>query len=188
MSEGNGAAGASAFTGAVNLAEGFSQYSAYSAVGKAAQNQAEANARLIDKQAAEEIRLGNKQAAEYKKKGKLTQASQKTAMAAQGIEVSSGSALDILLETAEITETDVQTIKNNAWRSAYGMKSQAIETRAQGLFDRASAQAQANSSLITSGLKAAGNFNSAFGGPKSKPDSKLSAGTSAGASYRRSGK
>jgi len=157
-------AGSSIFAGTANLAGAYSQYNAYSLEGKYAQAQGEANARLVERQAIDVIRRGEKEAFQYKKKLKLLQGSQKTSLAAQGIEISGDTALDILQETAEVSEIDAMTIRNNAWRESYGLKSQAIEYRAQGKFARAAAQAQAQSSLITGASKAYGNFSEAYGG------------------------
>ena len=129
--------------------------------GRYAQAAAEDNAKILDRQAADVIRRGQDEAAKYKKKIKQMQASQKVALAAQGIDVSGDDALAILQETGEIGEVDAMTIKNNAYREAYGLRAQGIDLRAQGKFARAQAQAEGVSSLLTSGMKAFDSFYSA---------------------------
>jgi len=164
--ESSNASTAAVFSGGLNLASGISQYSASNMQGRYAQAAAEDNARLIDRQAADVVRRGFNEASLYKKKIKQTQASQKVSLAAQGIEISGDTALQILQETAEIGEVDAMTIRNNAYRQAYGLKAQAIDLRAQGKFSRAEASARGMSSLVTSGLKAFDSFYSATSSPK----------------------
>jgi len=181
-----GAGGASALAGTANLAGAYSQYNAYSLEGKFARNAADQSAEYAEKQAQDVIRRGFKEASLYKKKVKQMQGSQKAALAAQGIEISSGSAYDILEETAVMSEVDAMTIKNNAYLEAYGLKAQAINIRAQGRFDQISAKAKATSSLITGGLKAAGNFYESYGGKTGSKENLTIGQANANSPYSRS--
>jgi hypothetical protein len=52
-------------------------------------------------------------------------------MAANGVALDSGSALDVLTSTDVMGEADANTIRDNAGKEAYGYKSQAANYRAQ---------------------------------------------------------
>ena len=68
---------------------------------------------------------------------------------------------------------DVLKIKNNAYREAFGYKTQASNLRAQGQFDESSAKFNANQTLLAGGMKAAGSFAEAYGSyNKNKPSVK----------------
>jgi len=57
--------------------------------------------------------------------------SQRAGMAANGIEIDSGSPLDVLMDTAQLGELDALTIRSNAEREAYGFRSQSGNLMAQ---------------------------------------------------------
>lgn len=162
MADGGASAGillaGSSIAGAVTSA------SASRAQGNFAKRQSEANARLAEIEAEERISKGEKEAFKYRKKIKQMQGSQKAALAAQGISISDGTAFDILSETAEFGEIDAMTIKNNAYKEAFGLKSQAIDYRTQGKFAKLQAQGESFRTLITGGLQAAAYGIDAFGG------------------------
>jgi hypothetical protein len=72
--------------------------------------------------------------------------SQRAAMASNGIEVGSGSPLDVLMDTAQLGELDALTIRSNAEREAYGFRSQSGNLMAQaGLTQMAGRSAQTGS-------------------------------------------
>lgn len=56
---------------------------------------------------------------------------QRAGMAANGIEIDSGSPLDVLMDTASLGELDALTIRSNAEREAYGFRSQQGNLMAQ---------------------------------------------------------
>lgn len=123
------------------------------------QAQAEINARYAEMQAEEVVLRGDKEASEYQKKVSKVVGSQRAALAAQGIEVDSGTAVDLQQEAAETGALDVQTIKNNAWRQAFGYKQEAIQSRFQGRIAAITGTQQVSQarfaerqSLVTGGL------------------------------------
>jgi hypothetical protein len=68
---------------------------------------------------------------------------QRAGMAANGIEIDSGSPLDVLMDTAQLGELDALTIRSNAEREAYGFRSQSGNLMAQaGLTQMAGRSAQ----------------------------------------------
>jgi hypothetical protein len=86
---------------------------------------------------------------------------QRAGMAANGVEIDSGSPLDILMDTAQLGELDALTIRSNAEREAYGFRSQSGNLMAQaGLTQMAGRSAQtagyigAGSTLLSSAATA----------------------------------
>lgn len=88
---------------------------------------------------------------------------QRASMGASGIELDSGSALDILSDTAEIGELEALTIRNNAERDAVNFENQAanygVSSRNAiigGKAKKSAANLAAFGTLISGGGKAAG--------------------------------
>jgi len=168
------AGGGSAITAGAQFFSAFAQSEAIRAEGMIASAQAEfdatqneINARFAEVRATEIIEQGDEDAREYQKKVKQTVGSQRAALAAQGIEVETGTALELQLETAEQGALDVETIKNNAWRQSFGYEQEAVSqrfqaamTRTAGRFQKTQSQAAARQTLVAGGLQAAGSFTS----------------------------
>jgi hypothetical protein len=88
------------------------------------------NASAAEWQAADAVQRGNAAAATERRKGQQTLGTQRAAMAAAGLDISSGSALSILEDTDYFNEADQLTIKSNAAREAWGYKVQASHSMA----------------------------------------------------------
>lgn len=144
------------------LGGAFSQSQALKTQGEFDQFQAETNARFAEIQAEDIIRKGDVEAREHQKKVRLSVGAQRAALAAQGIQVDSGSAFDLQRELAETGVLDTLTIRNNAFRQAFGFEQQAISDRFQGRFDRSASDFKSRSTLITGGLSAVGTGLSGF--------------------------
>jgi hypothetical protein len=149
--------GTSAITGAYTQAEATKMQAKY------AQQQGEANARMMELEAQDAIDRGDKESQTMRKKANLLQGKQRASMAAQGISLDSGSAQDILQETGEMGVEDAMTIKNNAYREAWGLRSQASNARSEGRMTRMGAKYEARSTLLTGGLQAAAYGAEAYG-------------------------
>ena len=80
---------------------------------------------------------------------------QKVNLAAQGIEIDSGTSLEIMEQTREAGARDVMTISNNAWRKGWGMDVESQTFRSEAEFAGLSGKAKARSTLATGGLAAA---------------------------------
>ncbi len=130
--------------------------------GGIAQRFAELNAQAAELRAEQAIRRGEVAVSKFRKSSKILKGRQKAAIAGQGIEVSSGSAAQILEETERMTTEDVIEIRNNAWREAFGLRFEAISLRGQGSFARLQANQDAFSSLLTGGLRATGALQTGF--------------------------
>lgn len=168
---------------AVNQADGQRSAGAYQ------QRMGELNAQRAEAQSVDAIKRGESEAVRYGKKISGMAGSQRAAMAAQGIQIDSGSAGDIIDQTYSMGAEDVQTIRNNAFREAMGYKSQASEYLTQGNLANATAQQQSSATLLGGGLQAL-NYASQSGAFNFKKDEKkgleikASKGTStAGSSY-----
>lgn len=122
---------------------------------------ADQNRQFAELMSEDAIRRGDRAALEHRKKIRQLIGSQRAALAAQGIDVNSGSAMDTQMDTATLGAYDVETIKNNAWREAWGLKTQASQYATQaamagisgGLAGFAGQQAQ-QATYLTGGLSA----------------------------------
>lgn len=114
----------------------------------------DSNARIAKMQADDAIKRGESEAAKNDLKTKQMIGKQRAAMAAQGLDLESGSALFIQQDTAAIGAEDSLTIKNNAWREAWGYESAALQASTQGQFTRLNTSANYKNTLITGGMTA----------------------------------
>lgn len=85
---------------------------------------AENNQKAAEWQAQDAIQRGNTAADQARRKGAQTLGSQRAAMAAAGLDISTGSALSILEDTDYFNQVDQNTIRDNAAREAWGYKVQ----------------------------------------------------------------
>lgn len=115
------------------------------------------NAELAKFQADDAIKRGNLEANQNNQQVKKLIGSQRAAMAAQGIDLSSGSALDIQQSTAELGAIDSLTIKNNAWREAWGYKVDSANYQSQAKFTDLQSKYKSRQTLINGGLQALGS-------------------------------
>ena len=115
----------------------------------------ETNALIQRLRAEDAIRRGDDEAKKAKEAAKRLIGSQRASMGAQGIDIESGSALDIQKETAELGAMDALTIKNNAWREAWGLRAEATNFANQAQYTRLTAKTTARNTVLTGGIKAA---------------------------------
>jgi hypothetical protein len=141
---------------ASSLASGISEGEAARAQGDFAAAQGEANAKMAELQASEVEKKGQKDASIFRRKGRGQIGAQKAALAAQGIDIGSGTAAEQIEESGQFLEEDASRIRMNAIKEAYGIKTEAINIRAQGKFDQIAGKARQRSSLLTGGMQAAG--------------------------------
>lgn len=146
--------GATAAITALQLSSGYAQSSAIQSEGNYQKSISDINARFAELNAQDAIKRGDKEAIELKKQVKKLIGSQRVSLAAQGIDIESGSALDIQEDTAGQAEIDAMTIRNNAWKEAWGYRVQGLNYSMQGQFAQLSAQNKARNTLLTSGMQA----------------------------------
>ena len=100
----------------------------------AANNQliAEQNAGIEEQRAAQAIEAGRVAEEQFRQKGEQLKGAQRAGFAASGVEVDTGSALDVAQDTAELTELDALTIRHNAALQAFDFNVSARNQRLRG--------------------------------------------------------
>lgn len=83
---------------------------------------------------------------------------QKAAMAANGIDISTGTGNLLLADSAGLGEFDALTVRNNALKQAYGMNVQSENLLSEGRAARIGGRNQAYGSLLTGGSQAASYY------------------------------
>jgi len=119
----------------------------------------EHNARIREINAKDASFKGQRSAEESKRRVSQIQAEQALAGAAQGVDITSGNASEILDETQRISEADALSIRNNAYREAFGLKVDAFNIRTQNTFDRIESKTRQTQTLTTAGFNFANNLN-----------------------------
>lgn len=130
----------SSLAGMANSAVG----SYYSAQSKASTlnfqaDMANLNAQMAERQAQNALYQGERQAGQVSMKYGQVKSSQRAAMAANGVDLGTGSAAEVQASTDISKEIDMNTIAANATRSAWGFKTQAVNYNNEALIGRASA-------------------------------------------------
>ncbi len=123
---------------------------------------AEINARQAERSAQQELRRGRQHASTQRLRTAQLKSAQRTALAANGIDLGSASAVEILSGTDLMGEIDAQTITDNALNNAWGYRTQGANFQVQADISRASApdpMAAASTSLITSAGRVARNWH-----------------------------
>ena len=115
------------------------------------QQVAEMNAKIADNQARDALERGKIE--EQKKRREVAQISgrQQAAMAANGVDISFGSPLDVLADTAIQGELDALTIRSNTYREEYDYRVKGANQRAQGSLARMEGDAAKTGSLLSAG-------------------------------------
>jgi superfamily II RNA helicase len=145
-----------------NMASSFGQASASRAQGNYERQIMETNSRLAEFQAEDAMKRGDKASVNIKDQTKRLIGSQRVAMAAQGLDLSSGDPLAIQEETAAIGAEDAMTARNNAWREAWGYKTQALDYSGRGKMAQVTAKNKAANTILTGGLNSAKDIMSGY--------------------------
>lgn len=128
--------GSTVVSGAGQIAAGKAQASAANYNAKVA----EMNATLADRRARDAIERGKLEEQRKRMEVSQLQGAQRAAMAANGVDLSFGSPLDALVDTAMMGELDALTIRANASREAYDQDVQGVNLRADAALSRANAK------------------------------------------------
>lgn len=149
---------------AVTAASG--AFSAYQSnqQGKYQQAVAERNAKMQENQATDARARGVVAGEEQRDRARQVGAQQATALAGSGLDISSGTSLDLFAETATLGEYDAQVAENNAAREAFGFTNRAETTRMSGRNARSAGRNQAFGTLLTTGAQMAGMGMNGGGG------------------------
>lgn len=121
---------------------GISAYGQAQAQKNAAEYQAriaEINAEIAERAARSELAAGRRQEDLARRRAAQLTGRQRTALAAAGVDLQSGTPMDILLETAGLLAEDVSQIRTEAERAAYRQRLGAVSSAAQRQLFRAEA-------------------------------------------------
>ncbi len=143
------------FSAGAQIAGGIAEASAIRAEAEYRQRIAEVNVSLSNLQAEDAISRGQEDVALERQRTKQLIGEQRVAAAAQGIDPTFGSPVDIRTGTADVGALNAMRLRTNAFRQAFGFRVEAVGERAAGQFARISGRFGARTSLITGGLKAA---------------------------------
>lgn len=139
-----------------SLNSSMAQANALKAQGNYAKVTSDLNKSFADYKAQDALTRGENAIAAHGMAVKKLLGSQRTALAAQGIDLTSGSAADTLESTKYLSNLDVLTIKNNAAKEAFGYEVQGMNAELQGNFAQQAGYNAANNTLLTGGLNALG--------------------------------
>jgi hypothetical protein len=121
---------------------------------------ADINATIAGLQADDALARGREAASKVRGDTRQLLGTQRTAAAASGVDISTGSAADVQRDTSYLGELDAQTILNNARREAWGLEVDAMNARATGRLTRmagrnaaAAGRIGATNSLLTGGAQ-----------------------------------
>lgn len=132
------------------------------------------NNNILAQRAAEDARKrGEVEAQEHNRKVSALRGKQTAMMAANGLDVTSGSPLDILTDTAQMGALDTQTIRNNAEREGLGYEAQGMNFRAEAGLNRMQAKSAKQAGMI-------GAFGSVVSGVGQVADKWYKMGSSVG--------
>lgn len=141
-----------------SFSSGYIESSAYEAEASFKQTMANINADIAEMQAEDALRRGKLDVQRHRKNVKQFVGSQRAALAAQGIEVNDNTALELQTESEIYGEIDALTIKNNAYREAWGYKVQALDYTNQGALAKIQGSFGSTSSILSGGIGAISNF------------------------------
>ena len=127
------------------------------AQGKEDEATAETNRRLAEAQANDALLRGTKDEARYRRQIALVAGQQRAAFGSRNV-ARSGTALDLLGDTAQIGAEDALTIRNNAAREAWGYRNQASEASRWGANQASNSRGAGIGTLLTAGARAYENY------------------------------
>ena len=141
---------------ALTAGAGVYSASAQRAAGKYEQQVAERNATIADQQAEQAKQIGNIDEERQLRRVRAALGSQRAALAANGIDVNSGTALDLQAETAGFGAADALNLRSNALREAWGFNVEATNQRNSGRAARAQGRNAAIGTMLTTASSVAG--------------------------------
>lgn len=137
--------------GGIAVAKGVMDYNSSRSAAKSAeaesQYQAEVfgrNAALAEDQAEDALARGRESEMALRRKARSGAGSQRASFAAQGLDISGGSAQDVMRNDMAMSELDALTIKNNAQRESLGFRQQAEFDRRDAEMARRGGKNRAN--------------------------------------------
>lgn len=124
------------------------QAQAQKAAGNANAAILEANANVADTAAGDAALRGGAAAGRLRIEAGRVAATQKSGYAGAGVDTQSGSPLDVLSDTAGLSELDARIIESNATREAWGYKTQGADFRRRAALSRMGGNAAAEGTIL----------------------------------------
>lgn len=129
---------------------------ANNAAADAANEQAKENAKLAEAQAQNATMTGLVEEDRRREQTRRMLATQRATIAANNLDMSTGTPLELLGDTAAVGEQDALMIRANAAREAWGFRSQGVNYKNEGAMAKAAAKNNNRATILTS----AGNLAS----------------------------
>jgi hypothetical protein len=148
---------------AIGAASAYVSYDTNKQAGKVQEAMAENNARLAADDAANAMAMGDRESEQQTWRTRAILGQQRAAVAAQGIDPTMGTPLELLGETAMFGEVDQQTIRLNAARNAWGFRAQETNIRNQSALDRYTTKQKGNATILSGLSSMAGSASSFYG-------------------------
>jgi hypothetical protein len=142
----------------IMAAAAVSAYGAYQQ-GKAQKQIANYNAQMQEYAAEDAIKRGTIAADQQRAKVRQIAAQQRAIMGASGVESDTGTFGRVLEQTATLGELDARQIEANAQREAWGLRSGATITRAEGDWAKKAGAMSAFSTLLGGAAQSYGVYN-----------------------------
>ncbi len=128
--------------------------------GNLSEAEARRDAEIGALQAKDALSRGGVEEANYRRQLRQIVGAARADIGARNVAGGSGTALDLLSDTAMIGEEDAQTIRNEAAREAWGYRVGADESRRWGANARRNSRAAAGGTLLTGAAQAWANWGS----------------------------
>lgn len=116
------------------------------------------NAKIADMQAENAKQIGNIEEERQRARVRQMIATQRASFAANNVDTGTGTALEVLGDTAGYGYADATQIRSNALREAWGFKVDAANSRGRAQAARYNGRIGALGTLLTTGAQAAGQF------------------------------
>lgn len=146
---------ASLMQGGTAIAGGMAQSTAAKLQGQYTQQQDTFNASIADLQAADAVRRGQVQAEQSGTRTQQLIGNIRSQAGAQGVDVNTGTAKDLQEDAAGLGAMDELTIRNNAYREAFGYQVKSLADTEAGNWAALTGNANAGSTLLLGGMNAA---------------------------------
>lgn len=153
--------GASALGGVTGAVGAYQQGQAEAGAARYNASMARQNAAIAEQNAAIAGQSGEQQAAMQEQKTRATVGAIKAGQAAAGVDVSTGSAVDVRSSAAELGELDALTVRSNAAREAFGYRQQAVGMKAESALDEYQAETAGTAGEIGAASTLLGGLGSA---------------------------
>lgn len=139
--------------GTTAAAGAYGEYEASNAQGRYRQRAGNINAQLALRQGEDATRIGEDEAQRRLRQGGQDASSERVRLAAQGVNVNTGSAARTQQDIANAAGQDAATIRKNAAMQSWGYGVDAINSKAGGKMARTAGRYQGTQSLISGGMQ-----------------------------------